>query len=179
MNKTFLIFILLVAAMNLRAQNVSVSHSIKITSNAGEAQSTVVPPNKKSQCKEGRILISNDQLHPPASVVLGNNLDQPGGPIIQSKFDLGLINGHFDKELTKTKYLLSGTSDHDLVTLSNGDVLYITGAFSTMPVWPPVTHAKAPGWFADTFRCTEQEDLTCLSNKAFGPGARSVVLVFR
>lgn len=178
MNKTLMIFILLVTAINLSAQNVSVGDSIKIPSNAGEAQSTVVPPNKKTQCQQGRILISNDNRRPPDSVVSGNNLDQPGGPIIQSKFDMGLINQHFDKALTKTKYRF-GTNDHDLVTLSNGDVLYITGAWSSMPVFPPVTHAKPPAWFADTFRCTEAEDLTCLPNKAFGPGARAVVLVFR
>ena len=175
----FVSTLLILTVLNARAQTVAISDSIKILSDAGEAQSTVVPPNKKSQCQQGRILISNDQRHPPDSVVFGNNLDQQGGPIIHSKFDMGLINGHFEKELTKTKYLLSGTSDHDLVTLSNGDVLYITGAFSSMPVWPPVTHTKAPGWFADTFRCTEQEDRTCLPNKAFGPGARSVLLVFR
>src|SRR5881394_3967554 len=94
----FVSAVLVLTAQNAHAQTVAVSDSIKIPSDAGEAQSTVVPPNKKTQCMEGRILISNDHHHPPDSVVFGNNLNQPGGQLIQSKFSLGLLRGHFDQE---------------------------------------------------------------------------------
>jgi hypothetical protein len=181
MRLALFLLILTTPLLVVNGQYVAVSDSVSIVSTAGEAQSTVVAPKLKAQCPQGRVLISNDQIHPPNSVVSGKNLDQPAGAVISSKFDtFGLAD--FNTDWPKSKYYFNGTSDHDLVTLSNGDVLYITGAFSRQWVFPPVTNTPAPAWFADTSRCLEYDPIkngTCAPNKAFGPGARSIVVVFR
>src|ERR1700704_5615202 len=102
---------------------------------------------------------------------------------------MGALSANYSSDYTKSRYLF-GTNDHDLLTLSNGDVLYITGAFSRMGrvglngVMPQggdgegVT-AKNPPWFADTYRdicITKNAAGTCTESYPFGPGARSVVL---
>jgi hypothetical protein len=71
-------------------------------------------------------------------MVMGRNLDdQTGGTPIGSKFDMGTLAANYNRDgLTNANYSF-GTNDHDLLTLSNGDVLYITGAFTRMPLAPP------------------------------------------
>lgn len=129
---------------------------------SGEAQSTVIPPGKKAECPNGRFLVTRDGLRPPTQPtapdqqpppgpVVSRNLETPDGPPIVSVFE-PVPNG---------QYYLFGTNDHDLVSLSNGDVLYITGAFSRMPLTPK------PAWFDTAYRGN------------FGPGARTVVLTWR
>src|SRR5262245_44104892 len=39
---------------------------------AGEAQSTVVPPGRKVQCPNGRVLVSDDWENPPLSNLSAN-----------------------------------------------------------------------------------------------------------
>jgi hypothetical protein len=174
------------------AQNVSVADVMTISGGAGEAQSTVVPPGKKSQCNEGRFLVSNDGVRPPNSVVSGRDLDKTSGALLQSTFDMGALGANFSTDMTKSNYFF-GTNDHDLVTLSNGDVLYITGAFTRMPMSPinrridlpqgekfPVQ--KEPAWFKDTYReiCTQKDaNGNCIKTYPFGPNTRSTMLVFR
>src|SRR5437660_10987750 len=106
MSRFWLIFMLLVAAGSASAQSVVISNSVKLVSgNAGEAQSTVVPPNKNMEkCKEGRVLITNDSLRPPNGVVFGQKLDQPGGAVIPSTFDMGSIGANYDADFTKSSY---------------------------------------------------------------------------
>ena len=177
------IIILLVVAVAVSGQSAVINDSVKIVSSAGEAQSTVVPPGKKmDKCQQGRFLVTNDRKSPADNaVVTGQDIDKPGITASTSKFDMGSIGANYDTDFTKSKYWF-GTNDHDIVTLSNGDVLYITGAFSRMPMSPSRALIKLadPSWFNDTYRCMQADNAgTCLPNQAFGPGARSVVLVFR
>jgi|GEM_PF-3240649 len=184
---------LLFAAVPAIAQQVSVADVATLAIGAGEAQSTVVPPGKKSQCMQGRFLVTNDGARPPAGVVSGRNLDNPNGPVVPSIFDMGALGSNYSNDFTKSRYFF-GTNDHDLVTLSNGDVLYITGAFSRMgrlgsnPLMSQSaldggpSGSNNPGWFADTYRdiCTTYDAAgACVASYPFGPGARSVVLVWR
>jgi len=172
-----IVFSLLLSAVTAEGQQVYVADKASLNVGAGEAQSTVVPPGKKSQCKQGRFLVTNDGARPPAGVVSGRNLEDSNGPVVNSIFDMGALSANYSSDPTKSRYAF-GTNDHDLLTMSYGDVLYITGAFSRMGrvglsgVMPQGgdgegAAAKNPPWFADTYR------------GSFGPGARSVVLVWR
>ena len=177
MRKILTTLIFLVFATNANAQKVAVADAMTIPINAGEAQSTVVPPGKKTQCKNGRFLVTHDLLHPPASAVWGRNLNQNAGQPVASTWDMGALAANYNvADLPKSNYYF-GTNDHDLVTLSNGDVLYITGAFTRMPLSPQVA---APAWFKDTFRAQVCSQINnCTSKFDFGPNARSTILVFR
>jgi len=149
-----LVFFLLVFLLPVGAQGISVGSDVNsISVEAGEVQSTVVPSGKKpTACKAGRFLATVDLLRPPSTgLVKGRDLDNLSGPGIDATFDN--VPNAADYSFV--------TNDHDLVTLSNGDVLYITGAASKRPI------ASNPPWFDNTFR------------GSFGPGARSVVLVWK
>jgi hypothetical protein len=154
-------------------QNLSVSMNQRIIQGPGinlpgEAQSTVIAPGLKSQCLGGRFLVSNDDLRPPSrGLVIGRDLTSPSGPDILATFDNppgqgpdpwkgGTIAHNVSERTPRYAYI---TNDHDLVSLNNGDVLYLTGAASRSNVDVP--------WFEMTFR------------GAFGPGARSVLLTWR
>src|SRR4051812_49121004 len=129
---------------------------------AGEVQSTVVAPGLKKECPNGRFLVSNDFVvrdSPPANptkgMVRGRDLDNPDGPIIESEFEA----------VPAAEFRRLG-QDHDLVALSNGDVLLVDATMSRVPIYPK------PQWFDVAFR-----DLQ--NGTFFGPGARTVVLTWR
>jgi hypothetical protein len=121
------------------------------STNPGEIQSTVIPPNKKRQCPQGRLLISNDAAKNPGSI-LWLNLDNLDGAPSEAK-----IEG-----LPSTDYMIA-SNDHDLLTLNNGDVLYVRMGRSKKALTPK------PAWFDHAYKL---KDL-------FGPGARSAILVWR
>ena len=155
---------ILLAPLVAFAGNITVSDHRHLLVKAGEAQSTVVPPGLKTQCMAGRFLVTDDDRHPPQSgVVTGRNLDQLGAPNVTSSFEEApgqkQVPGAAVPAGTIFPRYKFDTADHDLVVLTSGDVLYITGAFSRRP-----TDAA---WAADTFRGD------------FGPNARSVVLIWR
>jgi hypothetical protein len=156
MRKATIVFLFLVCLTGAAAaQNVKVSSYNRISVKAGEAQSTVVPPKVSSDCKGGRFLVSSDFLKPPTKgVVIGRDLDDPTGPELKATFDEA-------GSTTPSPYDVSISADHDLLTLNNGHILYLLGAGSRKAVSNP------PAWFNDTFR------------GALGPGARSVLLVWR
>lgn len=145
-------------AATLHAQPITVSNNHVIHRAAGEAQSTVVAPKTNSQCPGGRFLVTSDLLRPPTSgLVTGRNLDDPHGADIVATFDEP-PGQHAPATGPVPRYEF-GTNDHDLIALRNGNVLYLTGAFTRMPI--------TTTWAADTFR------------GAFGPGARSNLMVWR
>jgi len=76
--------------------------------NAGEVQSTVIPPGKKTQCLYGCLLISNDNEKQPGKIVklALNNL---GGTPVAAALDP--LN-------SPDRMIMS--NDHDLITLNNG-----------------------------------------------------------
>lgn len=121
---------------------------------AGEAQSTVVPPSAKpAACRRGRLLASIDGRRPPATgLVLGRDLGATD--------PTATVQGTFDAPPNQVDYAF-GTNDHDLVALPNGDVLYLTGAFTRRPLTPK------PAWFDVAYR------------GSFGPGARTSLMVWR
>src|SRR6476469_8553845 len=98
MVRSLLIIVLLATPVAVYAQSAVVSDSVKIISTAGEAQSTVVPPNKNmTKCKQGRFLVTNDRKSPADNdVVTGQDLDNPGVTVSTSKFDMGSIGANFD-----------------------------------------------------------------------------------
>src|SRR2546430_8440678 len=101
---------LFISAVNVGAQNITVADSVKLSIVAGEAQSTVIPPGKKSQCEQGRFLVTNDGLRPPEGVVFGQNLDQPGGDLIPSIFEMGALSANFNSDGSKSNYYF-GSND--------------------------------------------------------------------
>lgn len=151
--------------------NIAVFNAMTISDNGGESQSTVVAPQLKSQCQNGRFLVTNDFKHPPEDgVVSGRDLDKTAGSPTTSKFEMGWIKSDVDSG----NYVLSGTADHDLVSLSNGDVLYITAAFSkTALPRARLGGVELPRWMSSMLGNAYREDLK------FGPNARTVMLVFR
>lgn len=198
MNRRFAVILgLVISAGTAMGQQISIADNATFNLGAGEAQSTVVPPNKKTQCQQGRFLVTNDGARPPQGVVFGRNLDNPSGPMISSTFDTSKLAGFNGADLTKSLYYF-GTNDHDLLTLSNGDVLYLTGAFSRVSLANrlgaaisqsggdgEISAKKNPGWFDYTFRdgaCSKLDaagNPDCTQTFSFGPGARSVLLVWR
>lgn len=184
--RIIVVSLLLMFVATANAQNVSVSDRMTIATNAGEAQSTVVPPGINKKCEQGRFLVTNDRKRPPAGVVMGRDLDQTAGNPIGSKFNLGAFGDNYNRDdLTNSNYSF-GTNDHDLLTLPNGDVLYITGAFSRMPT-APLGGRPLPIYmnslFDNTFRngaCSQLDAAdNCTGVFNFGPKARSTVLVWR
>jgi len=153
--RALIVFAVIAGACTARAaETVTVAPEISSLAapGSGEAQSTVVPPGKKKECPNGRFLASNYARRPPAAgLVQGRNLDDLNG---------ALIPATFDRRPHPEDYRML-TNDHDLVSLSTGDILYITGAGSKAPL------ASKPDWFDVAYRGD------------FGPGARSVVLAWR
>lgn len=126
--------------------------SVNGKNQAGEVQSTLVPPGKNNACPDGRLLISNDARRSPGRIY---------------RFDLDQIGVGNDyatpQALPDTSTDQIASNDHDLVTLTNGDVLLLKmgrsiAALDPKPVWFDYTYKVSSGW---------------------GPGARSVMYIWR
>jgi hypothetical protein len=152
------------------AQSVSVADQLLIPVGAGETQSTVVRPGTNAACPAGAFLATNDRDRPPGSVVFHRPLDQPSSAAAGSVFDLAGLAA-WSGSFSQSKYHF-GTNDHDLIALGNGDVLYLTGAFSREAVADP-----EPRWMPLTTRWLDFNDGQGVVE--FGPRARTVLLVFR
>jgi len=127
-----------------------------VATTGGEAQSCVLPPGANPMSPAGRFLVTNDGLRPPLfgtalGPVFSQSLDAKGPEMLQATFEAA-PNGQ--------DYAF-GTNDHDLLVLSDGSILYVTGAFTKRPLKPK------PIWFDVTYRGD------------FGPGARSCVMTWR
>lgn len=90
-------------------EGVYVDKNSSIGINAGEVQSTVIPPGTKSNCPNGRLLISNDISKSPGQILLVDANSLYGTPKSASFEALPIPN---------TRIL---SNDHDLVTLNNGE----------------------------------------------------------
>ncbi len=129
---------------------------------AGEFQSTVVPPGKKAACPKGRLLISDDTAKNPGKVYtfdLAAPDNPPSGVTPEALPDLN------------NQRVLS--NDHDLVSLANGDVLLIKMGQSKGRLKPK------PAWFDHTYKLTGCDADTGQCSGAWGPGARSVIFIWR
>jgi hypothetical protein len=120
----------------------------------GEAQSTIVPPGKKSQCSAGRVLVTNDIRRPPdgGSVVFRD---------LNNSSNTTFSNTSFDSIPLPTGMFRFGTNDHDIITMPNGNVILIWGIHFATTLNPK------PGWF----------DITTGAN--LGTGVRRGVMVWR
>jgi hypothetical protein len=118
----------------------------------GEVQSTLVPPGKKDACPDGRLLISDDTKKSPARVY---------------RFDLDMIGSGSafatPDALPDLSTDVIASNDHDLVTLTNGDVLLLKMGRSIAQL------EDKPDWF----------DFTYKIGGGWGPGARSVMYIWR
>ena len=121
---------------------------------AGEVQSTVIPPGLKSNCPNGRLLVSNDISKNPGQILL-MDLDSLYGIPKSASFEAVPI--------PDTRIL---SNDHDLVTLNNGDVLYIRMGQTRKALSPK------PIWFDAAYKITNGQ-------APWGPGARSAMLIWR
>jgi hypothetical protein len=133
---------------------VYVDKNSSIGINAGEVQSTVIPPGLKSACPNGRLLISNDNSKNPGQIQLvdANSLYET-----PKSASFGAL------PIPDTRIL---SNDHDLVTLNNGDVLYIRMGQTKKALSPK------PIWFDSAYKLKEGEE-------PWGPGARSAMLIWR
>lgn len=139
---------LLWVSATLFAQSFTIEDDRAVDVAAGEGQSTVVAPGHPD-CPAGRVLVSTD-------FVVGRT-----GTVAYRDLDKTSTNVSVFAPLPDAHNYEFGTSDHDLVSLSNGDVYYLTGAFSRTPL------ASQPSWWSSAYRYD------------FGPGARSNLLVWR
>jgi hypothetical protein len=120
----------------------------------GETQSTIVPPGTQ-QCGEGRLLETDER--------------SPGidGTVQWIALNDSTFTPHPATFTPPNPNLYAMyTSDHDLVYLGNGEVWYVTGAFTKRALMTP-PGKPTPPWFATAYR------------NDFGPGARSVAMVWR
>lgn len=122
--------------------------------NAGEVQSTVIPPGLKSNCPNGRLLISNDNRRDPGQILLVD---------ANSLYATPKSAGFEALSIPDTRIL---SNDHDLVTLNNGDVLYIRMGQTKKALSP------RPIWFDSAYKIVAGQE-------PWGPGARSAMLIWR
>ena len=131
----------------------------------GESQSTVIAPGVKPRCPNGRVFVSDDlklagqQDNPPLTGLV-RGVDLKDGSVVDATFDAPPLAEDY-------KF---GSNDHDLVSLANGDLLLVVGAWSKAPL--PVK----PAWFDVTYRRWFDEHG---QPHDFGPGARSALLIWR
>ncbi|MBD5634299.1 MAG: hypothetical protein IAI49_07445 [Candidatus Eremiobacteraeota bacterium] len=135
---------------------------------AGEAQSTVVAPGKSKYCPGGRILYSLDWNRVPgfdgsngSSVKLTDtdlvryaDLDAPRNASSTRRSFFTLPSA------SRLQYQSYSGNDHDLITVANGDVLYVFALGYRAP-------DSRYSWFDFTYR------------NAFGPGARTAIAIFK
>lgn len=156
--KLFFVFLVLgtLLCANAFSQSIKVGNVQSFSSlgpgsgrNSAEGGSVVIPPGLKSECPNGRILISRDFDRPPnTGAVVYRDLDKPSSAEQNATFDNPGIPGWVG-------------NDHDLILMPNGDVLYVSAATTKDPLNPK------PWWFDSTFR------------DGFGPGARSLIVTWR
>jgi hypothetical protein len=128
---------------------------------AGESQSTIVPPGTKPQCPNGRILATMDWLRPKtipdsSGIVRGQDLTASNPFNMAVNVVRKTVLSYFMTAAPDQQYLSFAGNDNDLLTLPNGDVLYLIGAVSTKPLVPQ------PTWF----------DVSYYGYNGAGPGAR-------
>jgi len=121
---------------------------------AGEVQSTVVPPGTKLECPQGRLVISDDSEKNPGGI-RGFDLDNLNGPGTSATIDSLPSPGQRIQ-----------SNDHDVVSFLNGDILYLRMGQAKTPLDPK------PVWFDHAYKLGD-------SNPPWGPGARSVIFVWR
>lgn len=140
---------------------ITVADAIRIKNfDAGEVQSTVVPPGKKRECPAGRLLISSDYEKNPAKVAL-LDLDNLGG-VPQFVVPPKPLYWEVGRRIK--------SNDHDLIVLPNGDVLLLKMGQSRLGLDPK------PIWFDFAYKLSFEDDIL---TEAWGPGARSEILVWR
>lgn len=109
--------------------------SVRLTPGSGEVQSAIIAPGKNAQCPAGRLFFSMDADWPPQTgSIVGADLNNPANQI-QATFETEPDSAH-DAFLT---------NDNDLLSLPNGDLLFVWGFRTSAPLNPK------PGWFDVTF----------------------------
>lgn len=127
---------------------------------AAEVQSTVIPPGKKASCPYGCLLISNDEEKEPGKIVK-LALNMLGATPVAAQID----------PLTSPDRIIK-SNDHDLITLNNGDVLYIRMGRTKASLPPEAV------WFDHAWKLPHGVEPDGEPN-GFGPGARSEIFVWR
>lgn len=147
---------------------VSISQGRPISMDAGEVQSTVVPPGVKSQCPQGRLLVSDDTSMSSGRIALVD-LNRLGAAPASTQVDALLTPwpiispNAFDRTYQLGELSIIKSNDHDLVLLPTGDVLLIKMGRLRSALSPK------PVWFDHTYKLGE----------LWGPGARSALFVWR
>jgi len=161
--------------------------------NGGEAQSTIVPPDTKPQCKFGRFLVSDGWRRPPLQAG-----DSPSFHPDVASLTKGVVHWRNLGGLVGVNTPNHGVStfapppdvhpagtrprphrwgifnaDHRLVTLPNGDVIYQRVALTREPIHPK------PKWSAFTSRHLGTGFLGPATPIDWEPDARSTLLTWR
>jgi len=110
----------------------------------------------------GRLLIANDQVKSPtAGLVSYVNLNDLGGSVKKSVFE----------PYPSSNIRIAG-NDHELVTFSNGDVLYVRVS------WITSTLKSKPAWF-DVSYDFDKDKVNEPDDSVLGPGTRKGLIVWR
>ena len=147
---------------------------------SGESRSTVVGAGKKSQCPNGRIFITDEGRHPPLKpdVIAGSQGIVHWRNLAGTTMPVGASAGQSlfsappqvkvpSSGIVRERLWFFGSSDHNLLTLPNGDLIYQSQTFTREPLEP------RPDWFARTFRNRQPPA------EPFGPGARTTLAIWR
>jgi hypothetical protein len=164
----------------------------------GESQSTVVPPGKKSQCPNGRFVVTDNWRRPP--LVPLDSFQPPGHPEVKTitedvvhwrnlpgsknapiphtgvstfKVPPNVVEQHGGLQLSRPHRWGIWWSDHRLVTTLDGDLIYQRIGATREPMSPE------PPWAPKTFRALGTGFFGPKQAMQFGPGARSTNITWR
>jgi hypothetical protein len=122
----------------------------------GEFGSVVVPPGKKTNCPNGRILATVTNVSPPTTgAVVGRDLNGSANQAIQATFEAGVLTD-------TTNYVASYSVDNDLVMLQSGNVVFVHALHIRAPL------SSKPAWWDLGWK-----------GSSFGPGARRGEIIWR
>ena len=138
----------------------SISDQVSYGIEAGECVSAVIPPGKKSQCPNGRILIANDRISNPAT----------GFVTYADLNSLGTTQKSSFAAIPDSKITVAG-NDHELIALNNGDLVYIRVAWIQRPL------KVKPAWFDVSYNFDKRDANNDMEIQ--GPGVRKGLSVWR
>ena len=138
----------------------SISDQASYGINSAECVLAVIPPGKKSQCPKGRVLIANDKVNDPAV----------GFVTYADLNTLGTTQKSSFEAIPVSNVTVAG-NDHELIALTNGDLVYMRVAWIQRPL------KVKPAWFDFSYNFDKNNANTDAIIQ--GPGVRKGLAVWR